>query len=130
MELVISSQGDTQRTLSTDPSSIERVLHNLVDNACKYAGTGPVRRVHLDLRVEGPIVRFGVSDHGPGIREEDRGRLFQAFERGTRQQDGSIPGLGLGLALSLGLARDVGGSLRLGDAARAEFVLELPLDRA
>ncbi len=127
MELVVESQGPTDQTLRTDPGTVERILFNLVDNACKYASASPDKRVHLAIHVRDGAAEFRVSDHGPGIAAGERSSVFQAFFRGTRHSHGSIPGLGLGLALAQGLARDVRGSLRLADASRAEFVLSLPL---
>jgi signal transduction histidine kinase len=127
MELVVESRGPTDRSLRTDPGTIERILFNLVDNACKYASASPDKRIHLGITVRDGVAEFRVSDHGPGIEAGERASVFQAFFRGTRHSHGSIPGLGLGLALAQGLARDVRGSLRLVDASRAEFVLSLPL---
>lgn len=111
--------------VTTDELTIERILFNLVDNACKYGkGPGGVVRVHVS--VDGPSIVFTVSDDGPGIGADDRPRIFKAFERGGKQADGSIPGLGLGLALSRGLAKDLGGDLTLVSAVPATFVLRVP----
>lgn len=114
-----------EQAVTTDELTLERILFNLVDNACKYGkGPGGVVRVHVS--VDGPSIVFAVSDDGPGIGAEDRPRIFRAFERGGKQADGSIPGLGLGLALSRGLAKDLGGDLVLASAVPATFVLRVP----
>jgi len=114
-----------EQIVTTDELTLERILFNLVDNACKYGkGPGGVVRVHVS--VDGPSIVFAVSDDGPGIGAEDRPRIFKAFERGGKQADGSIPGLGLGLALSRGLAKDLGGDLVLASSVPATFVLKVP----
>ena len=74
-------------------------------------------------------IALTVSDHGPGIPREHRGAIFRPFERGERTAgDNATPGVGLGLALSRGLAEDLGGSLELdpNETGGARFTLRLP----
>jgi signal transduction histidine kinase len=69
-----------------------------------------------------------VRDHGPGVPSEQARAIFAPFERGGRDSADPIPGVGLGLALSRGLARHMGGDLTL-DAPSgrgASFRLILP----
>ncbi len=78
-----------------DPIRIERVLHNLVENAIKYSPKGGEVRVsgcHQDTRL-----LIGVSDQGIGIPPEDQARLFQSFQRLEVQNKYDITGVGLGL---------------------------------
>lgn len=114
--------------LAADPRSVERILLNLVDNACKYAD-GPDRRLHLSARLAHGHLIIHVADHGPGIPDRDAARIFHPFERGRTAEHQSEPGLGLGLALSRGLAAELGGELRLvrGPDFGAIFELSLPL---
>jgi PAS domain S-box-containing protein len=87
-----------------DRRAVSQILLNLVNNAIKFTESG---RVTVELAVTGEAphrtVRFAVIDTGPGIRSEDRERLFDAFSRldtiGRR-----IEGTGLGLHLSRKLA--------------------------
>ncbi len=138
MDLIVSADLDdaTRRgiTLTIDPQSVERILMNLVENACKYAGPAEGEddddidpRIHLDVRVSGDQLEFLIADYGPGIRPRDRARIFGEFQRGAARPMRS--GLGLGLALSRGLAREGGGELRLvrRRGHGAEFVLSLPI---
>lgn len=128
MQLVIERGPDADRVITTDAATVERVLFNLVDNACKYAAQASDRRVHFDVRVSARDVALIVRDHGPGIDSGDRARIFRPFVRGHRQSDGSISGLGLGLALARGLAEQLGGELRLtGAQGGTEFTFRLPL---
>lgn len=136
MDLVVSQElGEAAgRVVYADPSSVERILLNLVENACKYAspaqaGGDAETRVHLDADVAGDRLEVVVSDYGPGIAPEDRGRVFGEFVRGEAGERADRGGLGLGLALARGLARDAGGDLGLvrRRGGGAEFLLWLPM---
>lgn len=117
--------------VTTDITAVEQILFNLVDNAAKYASSAKDRRVHLAARSTGDQLVLSVRDHGPGVAAEDRGRLFQPFHKSAHQAAASAPGVGLGLALSRRLARQLGGKLTLGrsDEAGAVFELSIPLKR-
>lgn len=138
MDLIVSvdPSAEAPRTVTCDPRSVERILMNLVENACKYAlGPGDENddadtRIHLDLGATDRVLEVLVADHGRGIPRRERERVFGEFQRGPEAADGSKPGLGLGLALSRGLAREMGGDLRLvrRRGHGAEFLLTVPLD--
>lgn len=131
MELVVETHGELGFEVCTDPPTLERIVFNLVDNACKYAADASDKRVHLFARCEGRDLELIVRDHGPGIATAERQSLFRPFVRGKAHADGTVPGLGLGLALAQSLATELGGTLRLSERAAApgsgaEFVLRLP----
>jgi signal transduction histidine kinase len=113
----------------TDPSVVEQILFNLVDNACKYASAGPERRILIQAARVGSRLALRVKDHGPGIARADRRKLFRPFHKSAREAARSAPGVGLGLALCRRLALSLGGDLRLENGAEegACFVLDLPL---
>jgi signal transduction histidine kinase len=110
-----------------EPSAIEQILLNLVDNACKYGADGDT--IELSVGRSGRKLELGVRDFGAGIDRRTRRRLFRPFSRSAEEAAGSAPGVGLGLALSRRLAKDLGGDLRLADAdgPGAFFVLTLRL---
>jgi signal transduction histidine kinase len=126
-EFVTENAGDA--TVRADPSAVEQILFNLVDNACKYAAGAADKRIHLVAEAAGGRGVLKVCDHGPGISPRDARRLFRPFSKSARDAANSAPGVGLGLALSRRLARDMGGDLvlipRPGDGAC--FALSLPL---
>ena len=74
-----------------DPARTRQVLENLIDNALKYAGRGPVR---VAVEVGEGVVTFGVSDEGPGISEDRRERIFEKFYRSDVQMEGGVGGRG------------------------------------
>ncbi|MEQ8769206.1 MAG: HAMP domain-containing sensor histidine kinase [Phycisphaerales bacterium] len=134
MDLIVSAElgqaGD--RVVHVDPQSVERILTNLVDNACRYAAPDEddaETRIHLDVSVRDGCLEFLVADYGPGVAPSERGRIFGEFRRGGAGARADRSGLGLGLALSRGLAREADGELRLvrRRGHGAEFLLSLPL---
>jgi signal transduction histidine kinase len=114
-------------TVRANPSAVEQVLFNLVDNACKYAPAATDRRIHVTTKRCAGGVEVSVRDHGPGIAAAARRRLFRSFSKSVEEAAHSAPGIGLGLALSRRLARDMGGDLRLDPSVNdgACFVLSL-----
>jgi signal transduction histidine kinase len=129
MTLVTSiPPGIGQVGLKVDRSAVERILFNLVDNACKYARAASDRRIHLEAGSDDRVVRLTVCDHGPGIEAGEARRLFRPFHKSARDAAQSAPGVGLGLALSRRLARALGGDLHvLRDRPDgAAFCLRLP----
>jgi signal transduction histidine kinase len=121
-----------ERRVKTDPSAVEQILFNLVDNACKYAATAADRTLQLSVTTkldggENGAVYLRLTDHGPGISPEEERRIFQPFRKSAKDAAHSAPGVGLGLALSRRLARDMNGDLRYEPHADgACFVLSLP----
>ncbi|MEZ6318499.1 MAG: HAMP domain-containing sensor histidine kinase [Phycisphaerales bacterium] len=135
MDLIVSAdlEAAAGRVVHVDPQSVERILTNLIDNACKYAAPEGAEdadtRIHLDVRAAGDELEMLVADYGAGVGAADRGRIFGEFRRGAGGERADRSGLGLGLALSRGLAREAEGDLRLvrRRGHGAEFLLTLPL---
>jgi two-component system sensor histidine kinase KdpD len=90
-----------------DAALLERVLANLTANAMRYSPRGwpPVLRAH----VSAGVMRVDVVDHGPGVDDEDRERIFQPFQQIGNNRKGS--GVGLGLAVAKGFVDAMGGRL-------------------
>lgn len=106
--------------VSADPVLLERAISNLIDNAVKWSPAGgPV-----EITVRGGEVV--VTDHGPGIAEEDLPRIFDRFYRAATAR--SKPGAGLGLAIVREAATAHGGTATVENAANgARFRLTLPV---
>ena len=90
------------------PALVEQALFNVLENAAKFSPPGVAVEIEARL-VEGRL-RIDVRDHGPGIPEEERARIFDMFysvERGDRGRHGT----GLGLTISQGMVGAHGGSV-------------------
>lgn len=126
-ELVVElPDEELPQSVHADPGAIERVLFNLVDNACKYAAGATDTRIHIAPRTTGGRLQIRVRDHGPGVPPKDARRIFKPFRKSARDAAHSAPGVGLGLALSRSLLRRMGGDLHLEPSETgACFVLEL-----
>lgn len=128
-EIVIHPAGEAEGALvKVDRGAIERILLNWVDNACKYAADAEDRRLEIQPLRQGSSVLLRLWDHGPGIPKTERRRIFRPFHKSAHRAAATAPGVGLGLALSRGLARRQGGDLRLIDLTEggAAFELKLP----
>ena len=112
-------------------SSFIQIVFNLIDNSCKYAQGGTPPEIHVGVERDGISLRLSVRDFGPGIPAKLRRRMFAPFSKTSESAAESAPGVGLGLALSRGMARRAGGDLESvtpqGDGAL--FVLTLRVER-
>jgi two-component system sensor histidine kinase ChvG len=107
---------------------IEQLLDKLVDNAVAFSPANG--EIAVELVASGDRVRLSVSNDGPPIPEEIRGRLFESMvsSRGSGAID--RPHLGIGLYVVRRIAEHMGGSIEARDRADgtgAVFTLELPL---
>jgi two-component system, OmpR family, sensor histidine kinase KdpD len=97
--------------INVDPAILERVIVNLTENAIRYSP--PSMPPRLTASALGDRVELRVVDRGPGIPEQDRDRMFVPFQR--LGDTDNTTGVGLGLALSLGLTEAMGGTLTAED---------------
>jgi signal transduction histidine kinase len=94
----------TPETIDVNPDHLETAVHNLVDNAVRHGGDKPVD-VSVSKRDGKLVVR--VRDHGKGISERNRARVFDRFFTTERDRGGT----GLGLAIVRAVAETRGGSV-------------------
>lgn len=109
--------------VSGDAIRLEQVLINLLNNALDAMQGRAVRQLRIEARRDTGIWRLSVADSGGGIAPEHLVQVFEPFF--TTKPVGQ--GLGLGLAVSYGIVRDLGGRLDVhNDAQGAVFELQLP----
>jgi two-component system, OmpR family, sensor histidine kinase RstB len=111
-------------TVSGDRTLLRRLIRNLLENARRYAGNGPIE---VSVTAEAGRAVLEVSDHGPGVPESERQRIFEPFYRlagGSETGRGS----GLGLALVLDIARRHGGDAvcLAAESGGSRFRIDLP----
>lgn len=116
--------------LHGDVMRVKQVITNLLSNAVKYTERGTVTMT-MELRgVSDGIVTMYVSvaDTGIGIREEERDRLFSAFDRLDLARNRGVQGTGLGLAISSKMLELMGSKLEVestyGQGSDFHFVLQ------
>jgi signal transduction histidine kinase len=109
-----------------DRGRLDQVVTNLLTNALKY---GPGAPVELSVRQEESHATLEVCDQGIGIREEDRHRIFERFERAVPHENYS--GFGLGLWIVHEIVTGLGGSVTVESAPGkgALFRVQLPWSR-
>jgi len=113
-----------------DPLRIGQALDNLVSNAIKYSPDGGT--VHVSASAEHGRVLLHVEDDGMGMTAADAERVFTRFFRSPAVREGSIPGAGLGLAITKEIVERHGGSIscRSRPGCGSTFTLELPAEAA
>ena len=106
-----------------DSTRLEQVIVNLAANAMDAMVGEAQPRMIIAVTMVGDRVQIAVRDNGPGIPEHHQSRLFEPFF--TTKESGQ--GLGLGLVISIGIARELGGDLTAANRPEggAEFVLGL-----
>jgi two-component system, OmpR family, sensor kinase len=118
----VDGNGGGPLRAGVDAELLERLLQPLVDNACRYAAS----EVMVTVRRAPDAVVFEVADDGPGVRAEERERIFEPAVRGTAGT-ALRDGTGLGLALARRLVRAAGGSVEAVERPDgACFVVRVP----
>ncbi len=123
---LLFEEGDAPECwIAGDAIKLERLLANLLGNAVKFSPAGSTASVALHCGAG--TVSVAIHDQGPGISEEARALVFDAFHR--EQSAAHLPGLGLGLSIAKQIVESHGGAIRVESEVGlgATFVVQLPL---
>ncbi|MET0660832.1 MAG: HAMP domain-containing sensor histidine kinase, partial [Steroidobacteraceae bacterium] len=115
----------------TDPHRLLQVMANLLSNAAKFSPAGS--QVDIDVAiVTASHVRVSVRDHGSGIPESFKPRVFQKFSQADSSDSRAKSGTGLGLAISRAIIERLGGTIGYvcDSGTGTTFYFELPLAAA
>ena len=130
-DVEISCVERVENTLvDVDSLRLIQVLSNLLSNAAKFAPTGTTVEVRVHRR--GPVVRIGVSDHGPGVPDSFRSSIFEKFSQADASDSRARGGTGLGLAISKELVTRMHGTIGYEsvEGQGATFHVDLPICEA
>jgi signal transduction histidine kinase len=119
--------------IEADALRLRQILFNLLSNALKFTEHGHVDVSLATWRDETSLrLRMSVSDTGCGISEEDKARLFEAFEQASASTAHTHGGSGLGLAIAKSLVKAMGGEIELADNpdGGSIFTVDLPVRKA
>jgi two-component system sensor histidine kinase KdpD len=113
----------------TDPGLLERVLANLFANALAYSPPG--RRPGMRATQAGDRVLLEIIDHGCGVPDELKARMFEPFQRldGSADRAG-VTGVGLGLAVVKGFLDTMGGTVAAADTPGGGLTMQVTLPAA
>lgn len=116
--------------LRARPLSVRRCLDNVLDNAVRYGGMdGSPARVEIDVEDKPDELTVIIRDHGPGIPEEYREKVFQPFYRLEPSRNRTTGGTGLGLAIVRTMTRQHGGDVTLDNAPDGGLVVRISFRR-
>lgn len=122
-------QPTTPIVVTADPSRLQQIVLNLLDNAIKYTPAGGA--IWLKITEEPPDAVVRVEDNGMGISAEMLPRIFELFTQGPGAKEHSPDGLGIGLALVRELVELHQGEVQVrssGPGKGSQFAVRLPLD--
>ena len=107
----LSLAPDVPQHIIGDQHRCRQILTNILGNAVKFTREGMVRLV---VKADPECMIFDIADSGPGVCEEEREHLFQPYKQ--LKSEHKAHGSGLGLSISIGLAKAMGGGISLEDA--------------
>ncbi len=112
-----------------DSRHLEKVMSNLLSNACKFTSKGGGISVRLDA--DDNFVTLSVADNGIGINEKDLAKIFDRFYQVDNSATRRFEGSGIGLSLSRELVKLCGGTLEVEseEGIGSTFTVKLPLQK-
>jgi len=132
VSLSVEKESPVPEWVLGDPLRVRQILMNLLSNALKFTPEGSVKMVSGYAQPDRLEIR--IVDSGIGISEEKLERLFQPFEQGDSSTTRRFGGTGLGLVISLQLAKMMGGDILVKSQEKlgSEFslILTLPATKA
>lgn len=121
-EVVFNSTADAQ--LNGQPELLARAIENVVRNAIKHSPAGGT--VEVEAALDASAIRIRVMDSGPGVAQEDLGRIFQPFYRSSNTEK-DVDGHGLGLAIAQQVVQQHGGRIAAANRSGGGLCVELSL---
>lgn len=118
----ISIEGSADTPSLCQPTALKRSLWNLIENGVKFGTRVEVRIARAD-----GVLTISIRDHGPGLPEVERDKVFDPFYRTEQSRNRETGGTGLGLTIARNLLRRQGGDVRLANASDGGLIAEVSL---
>lgn len=116
--------------VKVDPTFIDQVLANVLENAIKYSPEDAVIRITANATRDVGFLQLVIEDAGAGVPPEALPRLFDKFYRVVRPGEGARRGTGMGLAVARGLIETMGGQIEARPSALGGLAIVLDLPEA
>ena len=123
----VSCSGNADAQLCGQPALLARAIENVVRNAIKHSPPGG--KVEVESTCDARFFRIRVMDSGPGVAQEDLGKIFQPFYRGSSTEK-DLDGHGLGLAIAQQVVLQHDGRIAAANRAGGGLCVELSLPLA
>ena len=113
LSISFAVDANTPRVLFGDDVRIKQIVTNILTNAVKYTHKGSVQLTTSVVGAGFKMVNLiiSVKDTGIGIKDEDRGKLFESFQRLEEEKNRNIEGAGLGMSITMSLLKQMGGTM-------------------
>lgn len=121
-QMAFTSGADAK--LTGQPELLARAIENVVRNAIKHSPAGGM--VEVETALDPRFIRIRVMDSGPGVEQEDLGKIFQPFYRSSSTAK-DVDGHGLGLAIAQQVVQQHGGRIAAANRAGGGLCVELAL---
>ena len=123
----VSRDQDLALEVQADSIRVQQVLVNLLENAVRFTPSGG--KIRVSVESDPDFARIRVEDSGPGVKMEERGKVFQRF---WQARNVAYQGTGLGLYIADRIVRAHGGGIEVkgSDLGGAEFSFTLPIRKA
>lgn len=133
IDFVLDRSGCSNGLVICDKGRLDRILLNLLSNACKFTPEGGSVRMTMTDQDSGDgagIYELRVKDSGIGMSEEFAAKVFESFERERTSTVSGIQGTGLGMAITKSIVDLMGGTIDVHTASGqgTEFVIRLRLE--
>jgi len=126
----ISLDAPASVVIAGDDTRLRQAVGNLMRNALVH--TPHASPIEVALETHDGVATMSVVDHGPGLKPDDAGRVFEPFYRADASRSRDSGGAGLGLSIVAAVVDAHGGSIKVGETpgGGATFEVELPIAKA
>ncbi|MEI7813064.1 MAG: ATP-binding protein [Ignavibacteria bacterium] len=126
--ILINNQTEKRVVIEADPVRLRSAIDNLTSNAIKYSPSNT--SIEINIKIQNSIIQLGIADKGPGIKEEEKSRLFGKFVKLSARPTGGESSTGLGLYIAKQTMLLHGGDIKVETSLGkgSTFIIELPVN--